>query len=418
MTATVSEEQQTMTSTWTQSRFDRLVRAMAIAGPLLSLLAVPPSLAKERPNVPVARLKAPMREWSVPGMVTSMNLCAGGRKLVVVWDPDSSEHETGSVVSVFDTQTSAATRVVLNGEIDPTAVSPNGKTLVGNLESADGLRVWGARTGEVKAVLTLDVNSPYKLYGNPGAFSPDGRMLAVSGVEKEGEPVSPYKRGKPKAVAIIYDTRTWRQIRVLPFFDDGFLEFIAFSPDSALIAAAGGWNGDVVLRDVNTGRQIRAFTGVHFLPDAPASAAHDSWGNALQTLGRLMKSRELLLFLSDGIVVGGTDVVNARNPQSRPRNMFGSSKRFRWLAGSYGDRQVLYGVDKTDRLESWDAGSRTLKRIWLVPGLTRDVVLPGIGRYHFNKTYLVCASDRLLAVASFDFASQRTKSKVTLWRLE
>lgn len=135
---------------------------------------------------------------------------------------------------------------LFHAEVNYLAFSPDAKSLatVGNMGE---VRLWGVATGK----LLWEAQVAYFGGWDPGssrlAFSPDGKLFALACAEQNGRPEVADK------VVRVWDTTTGRQVHRLatltkPSFD------IAFSPDSRSLAS-GGWDGEIALWDMRTGKR-------------------------------------------------------------------------------------------------------------------------------------------------------------------
>ncbi|MEU8361141.1 toll/interleukin-1 receptor domain-containing protein [Nonomuraea sp. NPDC048882] len=145
-------------------------------------------------------------------------------------------------------------------------ISPNGELIA--VTQPDNITVWNVtNTSLVAAFDAPDSGSP--------DFSPDGRILAIPGMETEGRP---YPVGK---------TTLWDIGRHKPLGDlvgDAGQVTCHFSPDGTTIATAQG--ADITLWSVSSRTPIRTLTGGHdrgvfdlaFSPDSTmlASGGHDA----------------------------------------------------------------------------------------------------------------------------------------------
>ncbi len=140
------------------------------------------------------------------------------------------------------------------GTVKSAALSPDGKTLATGAEDGT-VALWDAATLHEKTTL-----SGHDQIVSGVTFSSDGRKLASSA-----------SFGPGKGHVLIWDLAS-RSARRLPTVRS---HFMAFSPDSQLLALSGKGDGDLPqLFDVATGRLYRAFEGhtggvyaVTFAPD-------------------------------------------------------------------------------------------------------------------------------------------------------
>lgn len=134
------------------------------------------------------------------------------------------------------------------------------------LASAGGniIIIWDATTGNKKRSITgYDIDIV--------AFSPDGKMLALSS-------------GGMDAPIALLDVATGDKIKTFTRTSNFSVKSIAFSPDGKLLAA-GAWSGDIMLWDVKTGNMIKRLNGhtysvnsITFSPDGKLLAS-GGWGS-------------------------------------------------------------------------------------------------------------------------------------------
>ena len=149
------------------------------------------------------------------------------------------------------------------GEVLSVAFSPNGETLA--TSSADrSVKLWDVATGEELATLRRHSDEVLSV-----AFSPDGKTLASSSADKtvkiwdiDGKALRASLKKKPSASPPAQGSPKLR-VRLYGHSDVslGSVSAMAFSPDSKMLATAGG-HSDVSVRlwDVQTG-QLRADLG-------------------------------------------------------------------------------------------------------------------------------------------------------------
>lgn len=172
----------------------------------------------------------------------------------IAYSPDGSHLAFTSVdntIVVWDFAT--GTNVTLTGhegEVSGVALSPDGTRMAS--VSYDGtIRLWDVENGQMQLLETTTERN------NAVAFSPDGAVIAVgcsSGLQ-------------------LHDATTG--VTLAQLSDQGQLEYLAFSPDSQLLAAVAGYPNQVIqLWDVENQTQLKALEGheglihdVSFSPD-------------------------------------------------------------------------------------------------------------------------------------------------------
>jgi WD40 repeat protein len=186
------------------------------------------------------------------------------------------------------------------------AFSPDGKRL-GSCGKDMSIRLWDVRAGKELYVVHCE-NGPRE-HGrvHAVAFSPNGKLIAAA--------------NDSKGVVHVLDSETGKRTLELPHKGPAT---VAFSPDGKELAT-GGWDHQVLIRDVATGKQLRTLgigqivDSVAYSPDARLIATgHHSkpiclWDAATGNLVRELKTTEeviwVVAFSPDGqlLASGGTD---------------------------------------------------------------------------------------------------------------
>lgn len=177
-----------------------------------------------------------------------------------------------SLVSLYNAEQGARTgEIVLSNTTVHLAFSPDGTRLAFDTSNGTTLQIelWDVATQT--PVQTFESTPIIQFLGTPLVFSPDGALLAY---------------GKPDGTLSLRDLNASSDRFTTPVFDQAAGEIVtavAYSPDGALIAAAGGMafgsggapeNHQVVLLDAATGAVLMRLEGVesfigdlHFSPD-------------------------------------------------------------------------------------------------------------------------------------------------------
>ena len=178
------------------------------------------------------------------------------------------------------------------------AYSPDGRTLA---VLDDGVKVWDAITGELKATLKGDG------YLRAFTYSPDGHTIATV-----GDAVS-------RSVQL-WDTTTWRSKSTLLLKGYEYFDRVAYSPDGRFLATGGV---DAYLWDAVSGKHLGILTehrwrvaSVAFSPDGRLLATGSSdntvrlWdavsGNSLKTLTGHHSEIWTVAFSPDGKTIAGS----------------------------------------------------------------------------------------------------------------
>ena len=165
-----------------------------------------------------------------------------GRK--VVFSPDgkfigtSSGNQSGFAVKLWQTADQSLLTSIdrFNGIVWDIAFSPDNQFIASAADDPQGqtVRIWGVPDGSlVQNLITPGTASSV-------AFSPDGRILAIGGLN-----------GWPNGVIWLYDTISWTPLRELPTPGQN-VTALAFSPDG-LTLVSGGTDGNIRFWQVSNG---------------------------------------------------------------------------------------------------------------------------------------------------------------------
>ena len=150
----------------------------------------------------------------------------------------SSGNQSGFAVRLWQTADQSLLTSIdqFNGIVWGIAFSPDGQFIASAAVDPQGqtVRIWGVPDGS----LVQNLIGP----GTPSsaAFSPDGRILAVGGLN-----------GWPNGIIWLYDTITWNPLRELPTPGQN-VTALAFSPDG-LTLVSGGTDGNIRFWQVSNG---------------------------------------------------------------------------------------------------------------------------------------------------------------------
>jgi WD40 repeat protein len=207
---------------------------------------------------------ATLRRWrsvqALQSFAAAVAFSPEGRLLAVAGD--------GGDVTLWDARTLKAAGALtgLSGTVQAIAFSPDGESLAAAEVIAEQprLHVWSVRRRAITA--QADTTAVTSL-----AFSPDGRLVALSALDAGTE---------------IRDSRTGRLVKRLP--SEGLSRSVAFSPDGSLLAV-GQFDGDGQLYSTETwtpfGRRLEAhtqrITNVEFSRDGRTLATSSADGTVL-----------------------------------------------------------------------------------------------------------------------------------------
>jgi WD40 repeat protein len=242
----------------------------------------------------------------------------------------------------------------------PSVLGKDGKTLLLQSRSRGTIQHWDLVSG--KHICTLDMSA-----GEGGilvgAFSPDGKLVAVGGTNHHH-------------AAFFCDAQTGKRLEVFPGNRDR-VQAIAFSPDGKEVAVCGSMRGDPMVRiwDPETGRLLRSFAAHPFGVD---QVVYTPDGSRLVTCG-----------------MGGKEDVCVWD--ARKLTKLHAFKIHRYGAGYIavspdGERVVSIGRGTTpDDAALWDlkTGKRLLTHPAVGTGLWGVTFLPG------GRTLAACDSDRI-----------------------
>jgi WD40 repeat protein len=217
--------------------------------------------------------------WLSRGHARAFDLTTGrlryalGFRLVeaVAFSPDgtllAAREDTSTSVHLLDAKTGKALRKIALPQTNP-------RTLFGLLVFAPDGKTVATSEGNVVHLVDLDKGQVVRSFRHQqtvfaGAFSPDGKLLAVDGYESEG----------PKYFTRLWDIASGKEVRRF-VGGRGGLRSLAFSPDGKTLAGGGDSDGRFRLWDVTTGKERHAppadgtrIRSIAFTPDGRTVAA-------------------------------------------------------------------------------------------------------------------------------------------------
>jgi RNA polymerase sigma factor (sigma-70 family) len=215
--------------------------------------------------------------WLSRGQARAFDLATGrvrytlGLSMVeaIAFSPDGTllaaqEHAS---LHLLDARTGKALRKIALPQANP-------RSMFGLLVFAPDSKTVATSEGKVVHLVDLDTAQVVRSFHHQqtvfaGAFSPDGKLLAVDGYESEG----------PKYFSRLWDVAGGKEVRRF-VGGRGGLRTLAFSPDGKTLAGGGDTNGRLRLWDVATGKERHALPAdgphirsVAFAPDGQTVAA-------------------------------------------------------------------------------------------------------------------------------------------------
>lgn len=224
------------------------------------------------------------------------------------------------------------------------AVFSADERLVATAGADNNVKIWDAHTGEL--LRTLGGR------GHCCSFSPDGRLLVCA--DYRGD-------------VTLWSTSSWALVRTLTRLDEGILSYLAWSPNSSLLAG-GIWGdtvnprGEFVLWDVQTGERKATWPtvgavpkGVAFSPDGKVLACSSRTSSVESGTGKVVV-----------FDVATCQQIRVLPTPSAPNGLAFSPTQ-PLLAGAGGGR------DGTIRLWNWKTGA--LVSEWPAPGRPELIAL-------------------------------------------
>jgi WD40 repeat protein len=237
-------------------------------------------------------------------------------------------------------------------EVTSVAFNPKEPAVVGSASVDGTIKLWNARTGKTLLNLRDPNGSVYGL-----AFSPDARLLATVGQEKNVK---------------LWDTKTGNRINTLSAHGTGDLS-VAFLPGGRLLASTG-WEKLVRVWDLETGKPIYTLSGHSWVVESVACSPN----------GKL-------------VVSGGADgtvrLWDVENGQEVPTSPLRTDAPVSCVTFS-GDGEQLAAACSDRSVKIWDTTTWKLLHCPTTPRAVRRAshwpAWPArrLGRYRFNRESL------------------------------
>jgi WD40 repeat protein len=160
-------------------------------------------------------------------------LVAQGDGIITLWNV-----ETGKLITRLSSHTSGVLCAVF---------SPDGRRILSGGHGDGVLRLWDVQYGTAMRIIVSPLHTDVFL--SDVALSPNGRAVLWGGTTYTDEP-------EP---AILTDIATGQEIYRFDGYSNG-VSSATFAPDGRT-ALIGGWAGEMILWDMDTGERLRTFTG-------------------------------------------------------------------------------------------------------------------------------------------------------------
>lgn len=210
-----------------------------------------------------------------------------------------------------------------SGEVTSVAFSPNGKLVVSGYSDST-LKLWDSETGDLVRTFSGHRGRVTSL-----AFSPDGLTILSGSVDK---------------TLRLWDVKTGNNIRAWVGHTDKITS-VAFSPNGKQVASASLANTNVILWDIDTGKEIRSFD------ESPVSQYE---------LENVHDNVSSITFSSDGktILAGSLATMKLWDVATgkKVRTFTGAASRQTSLAISPDGTQILNGM--------WDPSAKPAFNLW------------------------------------------------------